>query len=240
MGESHSVKFLCVRDNLNDSVPNFLSDVVSSDVHQRQDRVDVPLVLDRELFRQDCDPQDHFLPQRVIRDGEVLQEFTNDEFRVGRVAHRIEEVESTSSNRDVLVSKRLNDRRLVSFDRLEVLTPRREMSHRVETQVSDVRLFRHDESTEEVRCRLDNRRFRVEVDREVDRFEQDCVLGVVLLNVLVSVARVLQDPLEDIMEELAEGRIVWKTPARHEHVVFARSEGQTNQREDSIGANAIA
>jgi hypothetical protein len=208
---TYLLQLLRVRDDLNDPVPNLLADMVSRRSHQRQDRVHIPLVVRRELLGEDSDFEDHLLAKGVVGNDEVLQELANDRFRVARITHRVEEVESATANRDVLVAERLSDRSLVLLDRFEVVAASGEMGHRVETEVADVRLLRKDEATKKVGCLLNNDRFSVKVNGEVDRFEEDGVLSVVLLNILVLIARVLEDALEDVVEDKPESGVVCET-----------------------------
>lgn len=55
---------------------------------------------------------------------------------------------------------------------------------------------------------VDDARLGVEVNGEVDCFEEDSVLRVVVLSVLGRLLRVLEDSLEDIVEEKSEGGIL--------------------------------
>jgi len=48
------------------------------------------------------------------------------------------------------------------------------------------------------------------VDGEVDGFEEDGVLGVVVLDVLGSFARVVHDGGEDGVDGLLDGGVVWR------------------------------
>lgn len=157
--------------------------MIAGGAHQPQDRVDIPLIFDGELLGQDGDFEHHLLPERIVGHLHVLQQLGDDGLRVGGVAHRVEEVEASSPNRNVLVPERLDDDGLVHLDGVEAVTPSGEMSHRVETEVAHVGLFGADEAAEEVRCRVNNGRFGIEVDGEVDGLEEDGVLSVVVLSV---------------------------------------------------------
>jgi hypothetical protein len=205
---THLLQLLSVRDDLNNSVPNLLADMVSRRSHQCQDRVHIPLVVCRELLGEDSDLEDHLLAKDVVGNDEVLEELANDRLRVARITHRVEEVESATANGDVLVAERLSDRSLVLLDRFEIVAASGEMGHRVETEVADVGLLRKNEAAEEVSCLLNNNGFSVEVNGEVDRFEEDGVLSIVLLNVLMLVARVLENALENVVEDEAESGVV--------------------------------
>jgi hypothetical protein len=85
---------------------------------------------------------------------------------------------------------------LVLLDRLERVGAGGEMGHRVEAEVADVGFLRQDEPTQQDRSRVDDRRLRVDVDREVDGLKEDRVLGVVVLHILGSLARVVHDRLQ--------------------------------------------
>jgi len=182
--------------------------MVAGGAHQPQDRVDIPLVFDGELLGQNGDFEDHLLPERVVGYLKVLQQLGDDGLRVGGVAHRVEEVEPSSPNRDILVTERLDDDGLVHLDGIEAITPGGEMCHGVETEVADVGLLGADEATEKVSCRMDDGRLGIEVDGEVDGFEEDRVLSVVVLSVARRLLRVLEDALEDVVEEDAKGAIL--------------------------------
>lgn len=237
-GRTHLLQLLGVGDDLDDPVPDLLADVVSRRAHQRQHRVDIPLVVGREFLGKNGDFEDHLLAKRVVGDSEVLEQLAYDGLGVGRVAHRVQQVETAPSDRDVLVAQRLRDCCLVLLDRLEVVASCCEVGHRIETEVADVRLLRGDESTEQVRCLLDHDRLGVEVDCEIDCFEQNGVLRVVLLDVAVLLARVLEDALEDVVKDEAESRVLCVQTS--ERWVLSSIMSLTHQRAGSTAATGEA
>lgn len=66
--------------------------------------VDIPLVLHRPLLRQNGNFEHHLLPESVIGHDKILQQLVDNGSGVGAVAHRVEQVERSSSDRDVAVS----------------------------------------------------------------------------------------------------------------------------------------
>jgi hypothetical protein len=58
------------------------------------------------------------------------------------------------------------------------------MGHGIETEVSDVGLFSEDEASEQFGRRGDRLRFGVDVYSQVDRFKEDRVLSIVVLDIL--------------------------------------------------------
>lgn len=58
------------------------------------------------------------------------------------------------------------------------------MGHGIETEISNVGLFRQDEPTKQEGRIGDNAGFGVYVDSQIDCLEKDGVLGVVMLNIL--------------------------------------------------------
>lgn len=94
------LQILVVGDELDDSVPDFCSNVVASSRNELQDSIDIPLVLycqscpnlieKRELhtdlgsetFRQDCDLENHLFSEIVVCRLQVLDQLPNDDFGV--------------------------------------------------------------------------------------------------------------------------------------------------------------
>jgi hypothetical protein len=110
------LQLLGVGHDLDDAVPHLLADVVARRRHEAQDGVEVPFVLARELFRQDRDLEDELFPERIIGGAHIAQELVHDRLVVGRIAHRVEQVEAAPPNRDVFVAQGENDRLLVALD----------------------------------------------------------------------------------------------------------------------------
>lgn len=202
------MQVLGVGNDLNNPVPDFLADVISRGAHERQDRVDVPLVVGGKLLGQDGNLEHHLFPESVVGHREVPEKFANDHSRVARVAHRVQQVEAAPTDRDVLVAERLHDGPLVLLDRVEVVGASGEVRHRIQAEIANVGLLGKDEPAEEVRSLLDHDRLGVEVNREVDRLEQDGVLRIVLLHVPMLVARVLENALKYVVQNEAKRRVL--------------------------------
>lgn len=58
------------------------------------------------------------------------------------------------------------------------------MSHGIETEVPDVGLFGENEPPKQLRGGSDHLRLGIDVDGQVDRFKEDCILSVVVLHIL--------------------------------------------------------
>jgi hypothetical protein len=158
------LQVLVVGDELNDSVPHFRSDMVSRSRDELEDSVDVPLVLCRESFRKDRNLEHHLLSEVVVGDLKIFDQLANDDLRIGRVTHRVEQVESTSSDRDIAVLEGEDDGVLMFLDGLQGRGARGEMGHGVEAEITDVGLLGEDEATEEHRGIGDDCGFWIEVD----------------------------------------------------------------------------
>lgn len=166
--------------------------------------VDIPLVLHRPLLSQNGNLEHHLLPESVIGHDEILQQLVDDGSGVGAVTHRVEQVERSSSDRDVAVSEGEDDGLLVLLNWLKRVGAGGEVSHRVESEVPDVGLFAEDEPAQEDRSSSNDVTVGVRVDGEVDGFEEDRVLCVGVLDVLWRVARRLEDLGEDVLEGFAD------------------------------------
>lgn len=98
------LQVLCVGDDLNNSVPNFLANVISSSADELQDGVDVPLVRSGVFLREDGNLEHHLFPEAVICNLQILQKLADDDLGVVGIAHAIEKIQGSSSDTDVFVS----------------------------------------------------------------------------------------------------------------------------------------
>lgn len=177
------LEVLRVGDDLDDTIPHLIPDMITGSTDKCQDGVDIPFVRARVLFGQDSDLQHHLLTKSVIRNPEIPQQLADDELRVVHVAHTVEEVESTPANGDIFISQRQDYSSLVFLDGRKRLRASCEVCHSIKTQVAYVCLFRGDKLSKEDCRRGDERRIGIEVYCEADGFEEDRVLSIIVLNV---------------------------------------------------------
>jgi hypothetical protein len=65
------------RDHLRHSEPEVLVDLVTCELYQLNDHVDIPAQVDRELFRQDGNLEDHFFHQFVVVGLEMIKQLVH-------------------------------------------------------------------------------------------------------------------------------------------------------------------
>lgn len=65
------------RDHLRHSEPEVFVNLVTCELYQLDDYVDVPAQVDRELFRQDGNLEDHFFHQFVVVGLEMVKQLVH-------------------------------------------------------------------------------------------------------------------------------------------------------------------
>lgn len=229
------LQVLRVRDDLDHAVPHLVADVVARGGDELQDGVDVPLVARCVLLGRDGNLEHHLLAQAVVGDLEVPQQLADDELRVVRVAHAVQQVERAPANGDVLVTQRADDSVLVLLDGLERVGARGEVRHRVEPEVAHVRLLGGDEDGELLCGDADERRVGVEVDREPDGLEEHRVLRVAVLHVARRRPGGLHHGLEHLLQHAEDRRVLYRGLRSRREVNI-----RTNRWADSIAADGGA
>ena len=197
------LELVVVGDDLDDSLPHLVADVLAGHGDQSQRDVHVPLHVDGELLRQDRELQHHLLADGVVGALQILEELRDDGPRVRDVAHAVQQIQALAAHADVAISKGREDDALVPFNWVERLCRCCEVRHGLQAQVPDVGLFRLDEPAQPGRYLDYEISLGVEVDDEVDCFEEDSVLGVVLLHVLRHLHCQVQYSAERLSDEVA-------------------------------------
>lgn len=108
------------------------------------------------------------------------------------------------------------------------------MCHSIQSEISYIGLLGENESTKKGGSSLNDRRFGIEMNGEVDSFEEDGVLSVVMLNIFGRSLGVLQNSLENVVENKAKGWIICKSLLRMDTLIGTRD---TYLKEGSIVTN---
>uniref|UniRef100_A0A182XS43 Uncharacterized protein n=1 Tax=Anopheles quadriannulatus TaxID=34691 RepID=A0A182XS43_ANOQN len=178
---------------------------------QVQYHVHVPRVVRRVLLRQDRHLQHHLLPDRVVRRLQVVQHLLHDLLRVRPVAHRVQQIDRLLPHRHVLLHLHRQDHHLlVLFDRFVRKLGRRQMAHRLQRQVAQVRLAVAQELAQLIARPHQQARLAVVVYDQIDRLEQDRVLRVRVLHLLAlwRLLRLVQNRLQTLVQPTAHARIL--------------------------------
>lgn len=198
------LQFFVVRDNLDHPLPYFIVDMVTRQRQEFQSHVNVPLGVRGILLREDSHLEHHLLPDPKIGSLQVSQEFIDNGTCVGRIAHTVQQVQTLAANTDIPISERAKDNVLVFLDRIKGLCSGRKVDHGLQTQVSYVGLSRLDVFTQSCRDLHHEIVFGVHMDKQVDSLEKDCILRVVLLDVLRCVHSKIHDLLQRLADNLAD------------------------------------
>src|SRR5690242_18316133 len=99
------LQLLVICHNLDDSLPNLITDVVASHCNQAECDVDIPLHICGILLSQDSNFQDHFLSYRIVGRLEIAQKFAHNRLRVCLIAHAVKQIQTLSSHTNISVPK---------------------------------------------------------------------------------------------------------------------------------------
>mmetsp|Transcript_10598 Transcript_10598/g.17548 ORF Transcript_10598/g.17548 Transcript_10598/m.17548 type:complete len:478 (+) Transcript_10598:639-2072(+) len=105
-------------DNLNHSMPNCVTNVITTDRNQLQNSVHVPTKVGGVLLGKDSNLQHHLFADRCIGKNQMGHKLIDNAFCVISVAHNKEKVEGTTSNTNIGILQRYEHCGLVLLDTL--------------------------------------------------------------------------------------------------------------------------
>mmetsp|Transcript_35143 Transcript_35143/g.52245 ORF Transcript_35143/g.52245 Transcript_35143/m.52245 type:complete len:205 (-) Transcript_35143:892-1506(-) len=139
-----------VRYNLNHTMPNGITDMISTNRNEFENRINVPAQIGSILFGQNSNLENHFFTNGSIGQNQMCHQFIDNSFGIVGIAHDKQQIQGTTPNTNVGILETDQHRCLMLFDTFCRSVQLRQFGHRHETQITNVGFPHTDKLSEQL------------------------------------------------------------------------------------------
>mmetsp|Transcript_46038 Transcript_46038/g.96683 ORF Transcript_46038/g.96683 Transcript_46038/m.96683 type:complete len:223 (+) Transcript_46038:419-1087(+) len=153
-GITLKVSLRMIGHNLNYSVPNGITDVISANGNQFEDCIDIPTKICGVFLREDGNLEHHFLANARICHDQVRYQLVHNSLGVVRIANDKQQIQCSPSYANVGIFEGYQYRSLVFLCPIDTPLNLSQLCHGHESQVTDIGFADGYELSQELHCPL--------------------------------------------------------------------------------------